>query len=52
VTVNVINQTGQQVNAEQQGQPRFDGNQFVLDVVIKAMNQPGQFRDSMRTAVR
>ena len=52
VTVNVINQSNNQVTAEQRGQPRFDGNGYVLDVVLKAMNQPGSFRDSMRSAVR
>ena len=52
VTVNVINQTGQQATAEQRGPARFDGNSFVLDIVMKAVNQPGQFRDSMRNAVR
>jgi tape measure domain-containing protein len=52
VTVNVINQSNSQVTAEQRGQPRFDGNGYVLDVVLKAMNQPGSFRDSMRSAVR
>lgn len=51
VTVNVINQTGQQVNA-QQGQARFDGKQMVLDVVLSAANQPGPFRDGMRTALK
>lgn len=52
VSVNVINQSGQQVTAEQKGGPKFDGNGFVLDVVLKAVNQPGPFRDSMRSAVR
>ena len=50
VTVNVINQTGQPVSA-QQSQPRFDGRQMILDVVLGAMTQPGAFRDNMRGAV-
>jgi len=50
VTVNVINQSGQPVNA-QAGQPRFDGRQMVLDVVLSAANQPGPFRDGLRQAV-
>lgn len=52
VSVNVINQSGQQVTAEQKGGAKFDGNGYVLDVVLKAMNSPGSFRDSMRSAVR
>ena len=52
VTVNVINQSGHQVDAQQQGQPRFDGGSMVLDVVLKAVGQPGAFRDGMRQAVR
>jgi hypothetical protein len=51
VTVNVINETGQQFNAEQSA-PRFDGERMVLDVVLKAMHQPGPFRDSIKQAVR
>ncbi|MEO9497580.1 MAG: tape measure protein [Vibrio splendidus] len=50
VEVNVINQSGQQVQAEQQGQ-RFDGERFVLDVVLKAANRPGNFRSSMKGAL-
>lgn len=52
VMVNVINQTGQAVNAEQQGGPRMDGGRMVLDVVLKAVNSPGPFRDGMRSAIR
>ena len=47
VTVNVINQSGTQVSAKQ-SQPRFDGKQMILDVVLQGMNSPGPFRDSMR----
>jgi tape measure domain-containing protein len=47
VVVNVINQTSQAVDASQ-GQPRFDGKQMVLDVVLTAAAQPGPFRDGMR----
>jgi tape measure domain-containing protein len=49
VTVNVINQSGTQVTAKQ-GQPRFDGKQMILDVVLSGMNTPGPFRDNMRNA--
>ena len=51
VEVNVINQSGQDVSAEK-GQMRFDGKNFVLDVVLKAATQPGPFRDGLRAAVR
>ncbi|UUZ75532.1 hypothetical protein LP414_27840 [Polaromonas sp. P1(28)-13] len=50
VTVNVINQSGNQVSA-QKGQPRFDGKQMILDVVLSAVNTPGPFRDGMKGAV-
>jgi len=49
VTVNVINQTNTAVQASQ-GQPRFDGRQMILDVVLSAAGQPGAFRDNMKQA--
>lgn len=51
VTVNVINQTGQQVSATQ-NQPRFDGRQMILDVVLSGAQQPGSFRDGMKSAMQ
>jgi len=51
VTVNVINQSGQQVNA-QQGNLRFDGKGYILDVVMTAANAPGPFRDNLKNAVK
>lgn len=51
VQVNVINQSGQQMNAEQR-QPRFDGRRMILDVVLTAASQPGTFRDGMKSALR
>lgn len=47
VTVNVINNTQQDVTAEQSS-PRFDGEKMILDVVLNAMNRPGSFRDGMK----
>jgi hypothetical protein len=51
VTVNVINQTGQSVGAQQNG-PRFDGKQLILDVVLTAAQSPGNFRDGMKSAMK
>lgn len=51
IQVNVINQSGQPVKAEQEG-GRFDGKQFVLDVVLSGMSAPGRFRDGMKDAMR
>nr|WP_276315678.1 tape measure protein [Ectothiorhodospira shaposhnikovii] len=51
VQVNVINQTGMEVDAEQTA-PRFDGRQMILDVVLTAASSPGSFRDGMRGAMR
>jgi tape measure domain-containing protein len=50
VQVNIINQTSQDVTAQQQ--TRFDGKAMILDVVLTAVNQPGSFRDGMRGAIR
>lgn len=47
VIVNVINKTGEKVNAER-ATPRFDGKQMILDVVLTAAASPGPFRDGMR----
>ena len=47
VNVNVINQSGNNVDAEQTGQS-FDGEQYVVDVVLKAVNRPGPLRDAVK----
>jgi tape measure domain-containing protein len=52
VVVNVINQTGQSVQGQQQGSPRFDGQKMILDVVLTAASQPGSFRDGMKGALK
>ncbi|WP_339118977.1 tape measure protein [Halomonas sp. BMC6] len=51
VQFNLINQSGQEVEAEKMG-GRFDGDTYVLDVVLKAISRPGNFRDSMKGAMR
>ena len=50
VTVNVVNQTSQPV-AARQSEPRFDGKQMILDIVLTAAAQPGQFREGMKGAL-
>ena len=51
VTVNVLNQSGQQVNAKQKDQ-KFDGKTLILDVVLEAASKPGEFRSSMRESLK
>jgi hypothetical protein len=48
VTINVINQTGQQANARA-SQPRFDGlGNMIIDVVLDALNRNvNGFRDAV-----
>jgi hypothetical protein len=50
VQVNVVNRSGTPVDAEQ-GTTRFDGEAMVLDVVLRAAQRPGPFRDGMRGAI-
>jgi len=46
VTVNLINESGTQLNADAK-QPKFDGEKMVLDVVMRNLSKPGRFRDVM-----
>ena len=50
VKVNLINNSGQQLDSEQ-GNVRFDPNGMILDVVLKAAKKPGSFRDSLKGAL-
>jgi len=43
VQINVINQTGQPVEASQ-GKTRFDGKKFIVDVVMDDVNRGGRLR--------
>lgn len=45
--INIINQTGTQVD-KQQTAPRFDGEKFVVDVILKKANQPGPIRELLK----
>lgn len=47
VQVNVINQTTNEVSAEQ-SESRFDGESYIVDVVLKNMSKPGPIRDGMK----
>lgn len=46
-TINVINQSGIEMTAESRP-PRFDGEKWVIDTVMRAANQPGKFRDAIK----
>lgn len=47
VVVNVINQSGERMSATQQGKPRFDGEKFVVDVIMRKMSTDPAFRSAM-----
>jgi len=49
VTINLNNQSSTPLSAVA-GTPQFDGEQWVLDVVIKNIQQPGQLRTAVRNA--
>lgn len=46
VAVNVINQSGQQVDAKQ-GQLKFDGERYIIDVILNRMATDPNFRSSL-----
>ena len=48
MTVNLNNQTGQGMGANA-AQPRFDGEQWVVDIVLKHASQPGALRTSLHS---
>jgi len=47
IDFNVINQSSQDVRAEQQGS-RFDGERFVVDIVLKNLAKPGSMRNAIK----
>lgn len=48
ISVNVINESGTPMDAQQQGGGRFDGRNYILDVVIDAASKPGKMRDALK----
>nr|DAV96766.1 MAG TPA: tail tape measure [Caudoviricetes sp.] len=50
VTVNIINQSGQQLDSQQQ-ETKFDGEQTIVDVVVSSlMTNKGGMRDAIKAA--
>ena len=50
VTVNIINQSGQQLDSHQQ-ETKFDGEQMIVDVVVSSlMTNKGGMRDAIKAA--
>lgn len=50
VTVNIINQSGQQLDSQQQ-ETKFDGEQMIVDVVVSSlMTNKGGMRDAVKAA--
>lgn len=50
VSVNVINQSGTQLDAEQSSAPRFDGESYIVDVVLRNISRPGTLRTAVKGA--
>ena len=49
VTVNIINQSGQQLDSQQE--TKFDGEQMIVDVVVSSlMTNKGGMRDAIKAA--
>ena len=47
VEVNVINRSGQALNSEEQS-TRFDGEKYIIDVVVGAMSRPGKMKETVK----
>lgn len=51
VQVNIINQSGQSMQSEEQNS-YFDGEKMIVDVVVNAMSRPGRMRSATREAAK
>ena len=49
VNFNIINSSGVELDG-QQTNSRFDGEKYIVDVVIKAMSRPGALRTAIKGA--
>lgn len=50
VVVNIVNQSGQELESKQQNS-RFDGENYIIDVMVRAANtNKGGVRDAIRAA--
>lgn len=50
VVVNIVNQSGQELESKQQNS-RFDGENYIIDVMVKAVtNNKGGARDAIKAA--
>lgn len=47
VQVNVINQTGTEAEVQREA-PRFDGEKWIEQIILKKMSKPGPVRDALR----
>lgn len=52
VEINVINNSGNNTTAKQQGQPKFDGRKWVLGIVLEAASSDPGFRAAMNVGGR
>jgi len=49
VQFNLINESGTPMSAQQKSQPRFDGKQMIVDVVLESASKPGPMRDLLKS---